>query len=398
MSDMISETTSKSWFKRLGEALSGAVFGLLLFIAAIVLLFWNEGRSVDTARALAEGAGLVQTIDPAGDVSALGGKLVHFSGSLVPDGVAMDTDFPGIAAPAGATALIRTVEMYQWRETSKSETRTKIGGGEETVTTYSYDKVWSEDPINSANFKQPSGHENPPMPFASNSFSVNSGKIGSVMLDGGRFASLGERVAVSPDAAMMTSIRSGIGGNRIILREGGHIVVRQPGAGATGNIGTLRVSYMAHDIDTLSAIGKLEDGRLGAYRTSNGRELLMVREGAVAAQDLFASAVSSNTTLTWLLRFAGFVIMMVGLRMVFAVIGVAGDVIPFVGSIFRFATGLAAFAIASLVSSLVIGIAWLYFRPMVGAAIIGAGVIIAIVALRMGKSKAGKAAAAQSAS
>jgi hypothetical protein len=155
---------------------------------------------------------------------------------------------------------------------------------------------------------------------------------------------------------------------------------------------------MARDIDTLSAIGKLEDGRLGAYRTSNGRELLMVREGAVAAQDMFASAVSSNTTLTWLLRFAGFVIMMVGLRMVFAVIGVAGDVIPFVGSIFRFATGLAAFAIASLVSSLVIGIAWLYFRPMVGAAIIGAGVIIAIVALRMGKSKAGKAAAAQSAS
>lgn len=398
MSDMISETTSKSWFKRLGEALSGAVFGLLLFIAAIVLLFWNEGRSVDTARALAEGAGLVQTIDPAGDVSALGGKLVHFSGSLVPDGVAMDTDFPGIAAPAGATALIRTVEMYQWRETSKSETRTKIGGGEETVTTYSYDKVWSEDPINSANFKQPSGHENPPMPFASNSFSVNSGKIGSVMLDGGRFASLGERVAVSPDAAMMTSIRSGIGGNRIILREGGDIVVRQPGAGATGNIGTLRIGYQAADVDTVSAVGAVEGGRLAPFRTSNGRELLMLRAGQASAAEMFSEAESSNATLGWVLRLTGFAIMLAGLRMVLAVFGVAGDVIPVFGNVVRFATGLVAFAVASLLSAAVIGIAWIYFRPLVGASIIGAGVIIAIVALRMGKSKAGKAAAAQSAS
>jgi hypothetical protein len=398
MSDMISETTSKSWFKRLGEALSGAVFGLFLFIAAIVLLFWNEGRSVDTARALAEGAGLVQSIDPAGNVSPFSGKLVHFSGSLVPVGVAADTDFPGIAAPAGATALHRTVEMYQWRETSKSETRTKIGGGEETVTTYSYDKVWSEAPINSSSFKQPAGHENPAMPsFASRSFSVRSGKIGTVTLDGGQFESLGDSVSVVPDAAMMTAIRSGIGGNRIILREGSYVTAREPGASAKGNIGTLRVSYMAGDVETLSAIGKLEGDRLAGFRTSNGRELLMVREGAIPAQEMFADAVSSNKILTWILRFGGFLAMMIGLRMVFAVIGVAGDVIPFLGSIFRFATGLAAFAIASLVSSVVIGIAWLYFRPLVGASIIGAGIVIAIIALRMGKSKAGKAAASQSA-
>ena len=392
MSDTVTQTTSKSWFKRLGEALSGAVFGFVLVIAAIAVLFWNEGRSVDTARALAEGAGLVQSIDPAGDVPAFAGKLVHFSGRLVPVGLAADTDFPGIAAPSGATALHRTVEMYQWRETSSSETRTKIGGGEEIVTTYSYDKVWSEDPIDSASFKQPAGHENPPMPFASRSFSVDSGKIGKVALDGGRFASLGERVALAPDAAMMTSIRAGIGGNRIILREGNFVTVRTPGASAKGNIGTLRVSYQAGDVDTLSAVGKLEGDRLTGFRTSNGRELLMVREGAIPAQDMFAAAVSSNKTLTWLLRFGGFLAMLLGLRMVLAVIGVAGDVIPILGDVFRFATGLAAFAIATFVSAVVIGIAWLYFRPLIGASIVAAGIVIAIVALRMGKAKAGKAA------
>ena len=33
--------------------------GLVLIVAMVVLLFWNEGRAVTTARSLAEGAGAV---------------------------------------------------------------------------------------------------------------------------------------------------------------------------------------------------------------------------------------------------------------------------------------------------------------------------------------------------
>ena len=32
--------------------------------------------------------------------------------------------------------------MYQWVEDSKSETQKTLGGGEETVTTYTYKKEW----------------------------------------------------------------------------------------------------------------------------------------------------------------------------------------------------------------------------------------------------------------
>ena len=31
--------------------------------------------------------------------------------------------------------------MYQWRENSSRKTRKKLGGGEETVTTYTYDPL-----------------------------------------------------------------------------------------------------------------------------------------------------------------------------------------------------------------------------------------------------------------
>lgn len=57
------ETTTTSWFSRLKGALIKIVVGFILLIACIWLLFWNEGRSVKTYRALVEGAGLVVSVD-----------------------------------------------------------------------------------------------------------------------------------------------------------------------------------------------------------------------------------------------------------------------------------------------------------------------------------------------
>lgn len=391
MSDSFTETTSKSWFKRLGEALSGIVFGIILILVAIVLLFWNEGRSVGTARALNEGAGLVVTIDPAGDIAAQSGALVHFSGDLTPVGTASDAQFPFMEAPAGSTALIRSVEMLQWRETSKSETRTKLGGGEETVTTYSYDKVWSETPINSANFKQPQGHANPQMPFSSETFAVTSGTVGRITLSGDAFSGYGAERPIVPDANQMAQLRGAAGFNRMIQREGDKLVLR-PTTG--GDVGTLRIGFASRDLDTLSAVGKLDGTRLTSFTASNGRSIFLLQEGKTSAAEMFADAISGNAVLTWILRVVGFVLMMVGLRMVFSVIGVAGDVIPFFGSMLRYATGFAAFAIAALVSSIVIGIAWLWYRPLLAIAIFAGGIAIAFVVMRLGRRKASLAPAA----
>ena len=62
MSNSFTETTSVSWFGRLRNSVGGVVIGLLLIIGMVVLLFWNEGRAVTTARSLAEGAGAVVSV------------------------------------------------------------------------------------------------------------------------------------------------------------------------------------------------------------------------------------------------------------------------------------------------------------------------------------------------
>ena len=55
--DTFTQVTSTSWIARLGKSILGVLIGIVLIIAAIVLLFWNEGRAVTTARSLAEGGG-----------------------------------------------------------------------------------------------------------------------------------------------------------------------------------------------------------------------------------------------------------------------------------------------------------------------------------------------------
>jgi len=393
MSDTFIETTNRSWFSRIKSAFGGIIFGIILVIAAVVTLFWNEGRAVKTANALHEGAGIVKTIDPQALPTTANGQLVHFSGTLVPQGVAQDTFFTGVRAPDGAIRLVRNVEMYQWKESSSSETRKKLGGGEETVTTYSYAKTWSNKAIDSSRFKKPAGHENPQMPITGEVFPVASGTVGNITLEGKDFSNLGDAVALMPDARMTNQVRSRLNDGRIVAANGEAITVSRNQNSTS--IGDLRISFESGDSETLSAIGALQNDTIKPYETSNGRTIMMFRSGIADAKAMFDSALSSNTMLTWGLRLLGFLAMLIGFRAIFSIIGVLGDVIPIIGDVFRFATGLAALAMAAVLSTLIIGFTWIYYRPLLGAGIILVGLAIAAGALVLGKKRARAQAANQ---
>ena len=69
-------TTHESWGSRLGNSLKGILAGLVIFVLAFPVLFWNEGRTVHRAKALAEGESVCEESPATPDVS-LDGKLVH---------------------------------------------------------------------------------------------------------------------------------------------------------------------------------------------------------------------------------------------------------------------------------------------------------------------------------
>src|SRR5262245_60534915 len=128
MTDTYTETTRKGWTTRLGESVKGIVLGLVLVVLSCIGLFWNEGRAVQTAKSLAEGASLVIDIDPGRVDPANDGKLVHVTGTIKAGIVPIDSEF-GVSADG--LRLVRTVEMYQWQEEQKTETKKNVGGSEE---------------------------------------------------------------------------------------------------------------------------------------------------------------------------------------------------------------------------------------------------------------------------
>ncbi|MBO4312461.1 MAG: hypothetical protein J5828_05640, partial [Desulfovibrionaceae bacterium] len=52
--DSFTETTTTSWGSRLGNSFKGILTGLVIIAAATCLLYWNEGRTVQTGDAITE--------------------------------------------------------------------------------------------------------------------------------------------------------------------------------------------------------------------------------------------------------------------------------------------------------------------------------------------------------
>jgi hypothetical protein len=384
------ETTSVSWFGRIKRSFGGVVVGLLLVVGMVVLLFWNEGRAVQTARSLAEGSGLVVSVGAGAVDAGQEGALVHVSGPVETASRLSDSEF-GIVATG--IKLIRSAEMYQWIETKRTETETKVGGGEETITTYSYAMGWSERPQDSSNFKDPNGHTNPPMEVQGESFLVSEANLGAFdlsqrilgMIDGARPVSLTADQTEAIQQAVGAGVRASVANGGIYLGFN----PQQP------RVGDYRIGYELVPLGTISIVGKQTGSSIEPYQTEAGDALLMVEDGAVDAKQMFDSAMTSNTVMTWIIRIVGLMFLIFGFSLIMGPLGVIGDVIPFIGSIVRMGTGIIATFAGVLVGSVVIAFAWFWYRPITALIILIVGAAIAYGVTLLGKKKQGAATMGQ---
>lgn len=386
MSDSITVTTRTSWFARLRNSVVGVLVGLLLVVGMVVLLFWNEGRAVQTSRSLAEGAGIVVSVPAAAVDPANEGKLVHVAGDVATAHRPADETF-GIVA--GGLRLERAVEMFQWKETSQSRTEDKLGGGQETVTTYTYSKAWDDAPIDSSAFKQPTGHANPPMEIASQDFQVPEAELGAFSLGPRLIAMVGGEKAYPVSPSQTAAIDAAYAGTkRVTVQEGRIYLGFNPTSPAVGDY---RISYRVVPLGPVSVVGQQVGTGFDAYRTQAGGALLMVDVGNVPAAQMFADAEAQNTLVTWILRVVGLVALWIGFALVLAPLSAVAAVIPALGRMVGFGTGLVALALAVLVGAVTIAIAWFWYRPLLGAAIAVAGAVVAIVIARIRRSRAAAA-------
>jgi Transmembrane protein 43 len=365
--DSVTETSTEGWGSRLGGSLVAALIGLILVPAAIVLMYWNEGRAVDAIRALDRGASAIVEVNSAAVDPAANGKLVHVSGMLQPATTAKDPVF-GVTGD-GLVRLTRTVEMYQWEEETSTSSQQNVGGSKTTEKTYSYKRNWSARPIDSGHFKVPGGHQNPQMPVQSATFDAGDVKLGAYKVDPSVLNKISAFTPLRPQSAPPSGYQvSGDGFYR--GQDPG-----QPG------IGDVRVNFTSVPAQTVSVASGLSSGVLTSYRDVNGYTIAMAEPGVVSAETLFHDEKKSESMITWILRAVGFVVVLIGFVCVTRPLTMLFAVLPFLESLVGAGAFLVALTLAIPVTLLTIAVAWIVHRPLIGILLL-AGAVAAWFALK----------------
>jgi hypothetical protein len=379
MPESFTETTTESWFSRLGGSIKGVLFGIVLFVLSFVLLFWNEGRAVRTAKSLEEGAANVVSVSPEMVDSRYEGRLIHMTGTATTDEILAD-DALGVSA--NAIKLARNVEMYQWQENAHSETREKVGGSTETTTTYEYESVWSPRLIDSSSFKVPEDHTNPgTMPYENLTLTADVVKVGAFKLSAPQLAMLSNFQPLPVTGEVPDSIW-----DVATIHNGGYYIGDDPTYPAVGDV---RIRYQVVEPGVVSLVARQVGDTFEAYQAEAGGSVLLLQTGTHPADAMFTVAQRSNTVLTWFLRVVGFFMMFFGLTSIFRPIAVFGDVVPIVGSLLGAGIGLFAGLLSAFLSLFTIAISWIVFRPLLGIILLVLAIAALFLLVRAAKKKRG---------
>ena len=370
---MSTETTTISWGSRLGASIKGVLVGVALFIAGFPVLFLNEGRAVNATKTNEEGASSVIEADADSVDPSLNGKLVHVVGEARTSDVLSDSAY---AVSETAFMLERKTEMFQWIEETETHEEKKLGGKVERKTTYSYSKEWCDAPVDSESFHDKGQYINPP---PKEELGEKSQYAKSATL-GVRTLSERQIQRISGSEKLKSFYRP------VATNEFFEISGDVP----TPNVGDVRVTFsVVRSPKTITVVsGQNGNGFMAYTAKSTGSSIDHLMSRAIDAAGVFAAAERGNKMLTWLLRFGGFLIMFIGLSMVFKPLSVLADVVPFIGNLVGLGTGLVAAVISFIASLATIAVAWIFYRPILAITLIAAAVaLVAFIVIKLKSSK-----------
>jgi len=423
----------------MGNALCGACVGLLLVVGSLPLLAWNEHGSVAQEAALAELRAAVAEPGYTGAAGALraelAGRAVHAAGPLRVDAPAADAAF-GVAPPR-ALRVRRLPEVWRTEERPHTTTRRTAGGGEESVTTFSYETLWAPTLADSSRFRDPLRQRDNAAAHswrvAPEAWAARGARVGPIelppaalerlgaerevdLLDpaasligrlaqqrpaqvAGGEARVGELLQLDPPAAKAPSHELAVKGERRALAPLLSTMTLSGNALYTGSAfaprhGDNRVRFTAAAVDEASVLGvQTPSGGLRPFRSSSGREILLVEEGALSPAAMLERASAANSLQTWAVRGAGWALQAVGLLLVLQPAAIAPEIIPLCGGLLSGLVGCAAccaaMAFATALTLVTVAAAWLSARPAFSALLFAAAAAVGAAAYYLRQRRGG---------
>nr|XP_057911305.1 transmembrane protein 43 [Doryrhamphus excisus] len=375
--------TNPGFLQRLSDTAGGTLVGVGLFFLSIYVLFTNEGRALRTALSLDEGLAQVVSLDTFASLDLQNNnRLVHLSAQLRTLQPLHDPNY-GVAVQA--VKLKREVEMYQWVEYRESKDYQE-NGETKTETTYSYNTEWKAELINSRNFDKEIGHQNPSA-MAAESVTVVAPqvRVGPFTLSEGlveqvnNFQTLSLRDFTSSDSDPFFTISDDYFYHTQNPKrpEVGDVRVRFSFAGLSGETSDLGPAQ------TVSVVAKQRGEKLMPFRTKSGDILEILYLEELSAEEVFAREQQYNNMKTWGLRAAGWALMFLSIQLTTRILYTLVDWVPILRELVSVGLKIFALCVSSSLSLLVIAVGWVFYRPLVAAAL-GALALLPLLLVRSG--------------
>ena len=444
------ETTTTGYGTRVGNSFKSIGTGFILFCAATALLWWNEGRAVKTAKMLEEaGSAWVEMPNPSKIDQSLDGELVCGTALATTEDSLIDKDF-GIGAKAIAIKRHVEYYQWVEHAESKSEDKLGGKEVTTTTYTYSQQWVSSpvqssqfKDPAYQNKNTVLATVEDAEQYAENVSFgayklpeslihSISSKEAMELAISDDLLKQLDKNAQTAyerfygvqqknqqptqqpvqqpaiPDSvrALMSDSAKAVADSLQAVNDSinkamanaqnrkdydyihvaGNVLYygRVPGS---PQIGDVRVTFEKIVPAKVTVMAVADGDSFKPFKAKNGKRFETLVMGKKSGDEIIEDAQDANTMWTWMLRIVGIMLVISALKMIFGFLSMILKVVPFLSSIMGFGIGIVCTVIGVVWSLIVIAIAWIFYRPVLGIILlIIAGFLVWVFAFK-GKEK-----------
>ena len=445
------ETTTTGYGTRVGNSFKAIGSGFLMFVLGTALLWWNEGRAVKTEKMLDEaGSAYVEMENPNKKDASLDGELICGTALATTEDSLTDQQF-GIGAKAisltrrveyyqwieheqtkkedklGGKEVTTTTYTYskQWVSSpvqssqfhdpayqNKNMVLTTVEDAEKYAENVSFgayklneslirsissregmDLAISEDMLKQfdkntqaayerfygvqKSIQQPTTQQPAQTPAIPDSVRALLSDSAKAVLDS--LQAVNDSIKKAMENAENKKDLQYIHVANNILYYG-----RVPGSPEVGDV---RVTFEKVVPAKVTVMAVVDGDTFKPFKAKNGKRFQTLVMGKKSGDEIIEAEKEANNMILWALRIIGIMIVIGGLKGIFGFLTTILKVVPFIAGIFGWGVGIVCTVIGVAWSLIVIAIAWLFYRPLLGISLLVlAGFLVWVFAFK-GKDK-----------
>ena len=159
---------------------------------------------------------------------------------------------------------------------------------------------------------------------------------------------------------------------------------RVPGSPEVGDV---RVTFEKVVPAKVTVMAVVDGDTFKPFKAKNGKRFERLVMGKKSGDEIIEDAKTENNIMLWIFRIVGIMMVIGGLKGIFGFIEMILKVVPFIAGIFGWGVGIVCTVIGVAWSLIIIALAWLFYRPLLGIALLLlAGFLVWVFAFK-GKDK-----------